>query len=81
MRENCTIFLGLYTAADPGFPQGGRQLPGGGRQHTILPNFPKNCMKSKEFGHPGGGRVPLAPPPPLNPPLVQIVWTELYSIS
>ena len=38
--------------ADPGFPRGG------GCQHTILPNFPKNCMKLKEFGPPGG-----APPP------------------
>ena len=27
---------------------------GGGRQHTILPNFPKNCMKLKEFEPPGG---------------------------
>ena len=45
---------------------GGANSPGGGRQHTILPNFPENCMKSKEFGRPGGG----APPePPLNPPL------------
>ena len=23
------------------------------RQHTILPNFLKNCMKLKELGHPG----------------------------
>ena len=38
----------------------------GGRQHTILPNFPKNCMKLKEFGPPGG-HVSLAPP--LDPPL------------
>ena len=45
------------------FPGGGRQLPRGGRQHTILPNFPKNCMKSKEFGRPGGGGArPLRPP-------------------
>ena len=29
-------------------------------EHTILPNFPKNYMKSKEFGRPGG--APLAPP-------------------
>ena len=28
----------------------------GGRQHTILANFPKNCMKLKEFGPPGGAR-------------------------
>ena len=37
-------------------PRRGRQLPGG-RQHTILPNFPKNCMKLKEFGRPGGARA------------------------
>ena len=37
-----------------------------GRQHTILPNFPENCMKSKEFGRPGGGGGAR----PLNPPLV-----------
>ena len=24
-----------------------------GRQHTILPNFPKNCITLKEFGPPG----------------------------
>ena len=28
-------------------PRWGRQPSGG--QHTILPNFPKNCMKWKEF--------------------------------
>ena len=40
-------------------PRRGRQLPGG-HQHTILPNFPKNCMKLKEFGPPGGIlRAPL----------------------
>ena len=27
----------------------------------ILPKFPKNCMKLKEFGFGGGGRVPLSP--------------------
>ena len=27
---------------------------GGGRQHTILPNFPKRCMKLKECGPNGG---------------------------
>ena len=46
--------------ADPGFPRGGgaNSPGGGGRQHTILPNFPKNCMKLKEFGPPGGGARP-----------------------
>ena len=55
--------------ADPGFPRGGGANSPGGRQHAILPKFPKKCMKSKEFGSPGGGGVrPLRPPldPPLN---------------
>ena len=34
----------------------GTQTSGGTRQHMILPNFPKNCMKFKEFGFGGGGR-------------------------
>ena len=43
-------------------PRRGRQLPGGGgRQDTILPNFPKNCMKLKEFGPRGGVHVPHTP--------------------
>ena len=50
------------SAADPGFPWGGAPTPQGERQHTILPNFPKNCMKSKEFGHPGGVHALHAPP-------------------
>ena len=41
--------------ADPGFPRGGGANSPRGSQHTILPKFPKNCMKLKEFGHPGGG--------------------------
>ena len=47
---------------DPGFPRGGgANSEEGGRQHTILPNFPKNCMKLKEFGPPEGTRVPRGP--------------------
>ena len=53
----------VKSVADPGFPRGGVPTPGGG-QHMILPNFPKNCMKLKEFGSPGrGGHASLAPPP------------------
>ena len=48
-------------------PRGGGPNPPGGRQHTILPNFPKNCMQLKEFGPQGGGARPLRPP--LDPPL------------
>ena len=47
------------------FPKGGGREPskGGGREHTFLPNSPKNCMKLKEFGRRGGGAcVPHAPP-------------------
>ena len=50
---------------DPGFPQGGggREPSKGGREHTILPNSPKNCMKLKEFGRRGGGGVRPSRPP------------------
>ena len=46
------------------FPEEGASTPGG-RQYTILPKFPKNCMKLKEFGP--RGRVPCAL---LDPPLL-----------
>ena len=41
-------------------PRRGRQLPRG-RQNRILPNFPKNCMKLKEFGPPEG-HASIVPP-------------------
>ena len=44
---------------DPGFPRGGGANSPGGRQHTILPNLSKTCMKMKEFGP--QGRVPRDP--------------------
>ena len=49
--------------ADPEFPRGGGANPPTGHEHTILPNFPKSCLKLKEFG-PGGHeeRAPLDPP-------------------
>ena len=42
-------------------PRWGRQ-PSSGRQPMILPHFPKNCMKLKEFGPGGVPRAPLDPP-------------------
>ena len=51
------------------FPEEGTPTSQGGRQHTILPKFPKNCMKLKEFGPPGRGRA--SPTPPLDPPLLK----------
>ena len=47
---------GKKSVADPGFPRGGGANSPGGRQHMILPIFPENCMKLKEFGPPGGAR-------------------------
>ena len=47
------------------FPRGGREPSRGG---VNTPNFPENCMKSKEFGRPGGGVRPSRPPP--DPPMV-----------
>ena len=60
----------MITSGGSRISPGGRQLPGGGGGANIrfCQFFPKNCMKSKEFGHPGGGHAPLAPP--LNLPLI-----------
>ena len=60
------------TGADPGFPVGGGANPrGGGRQHMILPNFEKNCMKLRKFLTVGGAHAGSAP---LNLPLDQTNW-------
>ena len=42
------------SGADPGFPIGGDAKPSVGRQHMILPNFVKNCMKLRKFWAVGG---------------------------
>ena len=63
----CTVLCRLLnmwlSVADPGFSRGGAWTLQGG---VNTPNFPENCMKSKEFGHPGG-RASLTPP--LDPPM------------
>ena len=38
------------------------------------PNFPENCMKSKEFGRPGGGVRPSRPP--LDPPMISFGFVD-----
>ena len=54
-------------------PRRGRQLPKGeGRQHTILPYFPKNCMKLKEFWPRGASLAP-----PLDPPLITVFVCQI----
>ena len=61
MYNNLVLVSGTYTSvADPEFPPGGGANPSAeGCQHKILPNFPKNCMKLKEFG-PGGASLLMA---------------------
>ena len=51
------------------FPRGGREPSRGG---VNTPNFPENCMKSKEFGRPGGGVRPSRPP--LDPPMLNVKY-------
>ena len=58
----CHSYLTPYAVADSGFARG-RVLTLRGRQYTILPNFPKYCMKLKEFGSGGGGRHACLGPP------------------
>ena len=61
-RRTCSPF---YSGVDPAFSiEGGVHPRGEGRQHMILPNFPKNCMKSIKIWTVGG--PPLDPPLPLN---------------
>ena len=46
----------MVTVADPGFPWRHEPSGGGGGMNTrICQILPKNCMKLKEFGRPGGG--------------------------
>ena len=60
--------------ADPGFPRGGGANSPGGRQHTNLPNFPKNCMKLKIWMPGGGGR-------PSWPPLESALHNVSYALN
>ena len=53
-------------------PRWGRQLS----SDMILPKFPKNCMKLKEFGPLGG-----FPCPPLDPPLLPDISCVSNSIN
>ena len=52
------LFLLLYSGGSRISPRRGRQLPRGGAPTYDFANFPKNCMKLKEFGPPGGRARP-----------------------
>ena len=54
------------TVVVPGFPRGGGANTQGGPQNMILPNFPKNYMKFKKFGPPGGASLSLLLDPQLQ---------------
>ena len=47
-------WLAYHYRVDPGFPEEGAST-NQGRQHTNLPDFPKNCMKLRKFWS-GGAR-------------------------
>ena len=77
---------GSYSVADPGFVQGRGANSPAGRQHKILPNFPKNCMKMKEFGSRGAFKILLCrsataigpdPPRPTQQAYLQL-WIHLF---
>ena len=54
------------SVADPEFPRGGLLSYPPGGANMILPNFPQNCMKLKEFGLGEAVRIPYAP---IDPPM------------
>ena len=57
MKLSCPLNpnLHLNSGAETGFPVGGgAHRPGGGRQHTNLPDCSKNCMKLGKFWSVGG---------------------------
>ena len=59
------------------FTEEGAPTPrGGGRQHTILPKFPKKPNEIERIWTPGGGRGGSARP--LRPPLDQPLHTPKY---
>ena len=61
-RNNTKNFTPVFTSGGSRIsPRRGRQLPGGGgkRQHMILQNFPKKCMKLKNLDPRGRGGARL----------------------
>ena len=59
-KNNTGMGMHYNTGADTGFPVAMGANPEGGRQHTHLPDFPKNCMKLRKFWFVRGEG---APPP------------------
>ena len=64
--------------ADPGFSPGGVPTP---KIAIIFHIFAENCMKMKEFGPPGGARVPGAPLGSANELCNTIIVSNVLVIS
>ena len=43
MKTKTSGKINFYSVTDPGFPRDGGANPPRGRQHKILPNFPKTA--------------------------------------
>ena len=79
LNQVCSLVMTQWQIQD--FPEEGTPTPWGGglRQHTILPNFSKICMKLKEFEPQWEGRGVRVPRAPLDPPpwLIQQMLMDL----
>ena len=60
-QSNNILNFNPFPVAGPGFPRGRGTNSPGGRQHTILPKFPKKMHEIERIWTPREGRVPLAP--------------------
>ena len=52
---NCWWWSAMLTGGGSGISRGRGRRPSRGRQHMILPNFAKDCMKYRKFWAVGGG--------------------------
>ena len=75
------IFLCWKSGAYPGFPVGeGANPPGeGGRQHTNLPDFPKNCMQIRKLWSVGGVPLGSATGNILNKKYICKIWLDILA--
>ena len=55
MQKLSHDLMAQLAVADPGFPRGGGANLSGGRQHTILPKFPKKLHEIERIWTPEGG--------------------------
>ena len=73
-----SLILDALPVADPGFSPGGAPTP---KSAIIFQFFPENCMKMKEFGPPGGARVPGAPLRSANDFIMKTPFTKSFILN